>query len=74
MTEEIKSAFSLWRQFINSNKDNPNPGLIIYHELTKKFQVLAIQADLNKVFEIGTSHGFAQVSIISILVLQSAYF
>ena len=74
MTEEIKSAFSLWRQFINSNRDNPNPGLIMLHDLAKRFQVLAIEADLNEVFEIGRSHGFAPVSIINILVLHGAYF
>ena len=74
MTEEITSAFSLWRQFINSNRDNPNPGLIVFHDLAKRFQMLAIKADLNEVFEIGRSYGFAPVSIINILVLHGAYF
>ena len=74
MTERITNAFSLWRQFINSNRDNPNPGLIVFHDLTKRFQVLAIEADLNEVFEIGRSYGFAPVSIINILVLHGAYF
>ena len=74
MTEEITSAFLLWRQFINSNRDNPNPGLIVFHDLAKRFQMFAIEADLNKVFEIGGSCGFAPVSIINILVLHDAYF
>ena len=42
--------------------------------MAKKIQVLAIQAELNKVFEIGGSYGFAPVSIINILVLHGAYF
>ena len=74
MTEEITSAFLLWRQFINSNRDNPNPGLIVFHDLAKRFQVLAIEADLDKIFEIGSSYGFAPGSIINMLVLHSAYF
>jgi hypothetical protein len=72
--DQIQQAFSIWRKFIDSNRDNPKPGLIIFHDLAKQFQKLATEADLSEIFEIGIANGFAQVSIINILILHGAYF
>lgn len=71
---QIQQAFSIWRQYIDSNRDNPKPGLIIFHDLAKQFQKLAIEADLSEIFEVGRTNGFAPVSIINILILHGAYF
>ncbi len=70
----IHHAFSLWRQFIDSNRDNLQPGLIVYPELAKGFQAVAIDAEIAEVFEIGRSYGFAPVSIINMLALNGGYF
>lgn len=74
MKQIIHDAFSLWREFASNNKNNTNPGLIINPGLAKSFQVVAIEAEIAEVFEIGRSYGFAPVSIINILSLHGGYF
>jgi hypothetical protein len=74
MKQIIHNAFSLWREFTNNNKNNTNPGLIINPGLAKAFQVVAIEAEIAEVFEIGRAYGFSPVSMINILSLHGGYF
>jgi hypothetical protein len=74
MKQTIEAAFAVWRDFITSNQTNPRPGLIVHKELSPLFQSLALNGNLNEIFDTGQMHGFAPVSIINMLILHGGYF
>ena len=70
----IAEAFLIWARFITINARIENQLVVIPKRLQPLFQRIALSADLAEVFRVGKEIGFAEHSIVGIIVLHGGYF
>jgi hypothetical protein len=66
-------AFDLWRDYLVHCKSNENAFASWPAELTKSFQKIAVEGDIDCAIRCGLEHGFAPVSVLNMLILHGGY-